>query len=80
MALYQFDIYSEKLELIASEVMGFEEKVHARAKAGRLAKKHNGPVDVATYDPDKDFDERYITTAYPSVHTRSGYYFERIEN
>ena len=55
----------------------------ARHKAGRLAKKHNGPVDLAYgYEPGgvaQDWNDRYITTAKPSIFTASGYEFERLD-
>jgi hypothetical protein len=49
----------------------------ARAKAGRLAKRHNGPVDLA-FAGGADWSERYITTASPSEFHASGYRFERL--
>jgi hypothetical protein len=54
----------------------------ARSKAGRLAKKHNGPVDLAYgYEPGgvaQDWNDRYITTASPSEYHSTGYRFERL--
>lgn len=50
----------------------------ARSYAGRLAKRINGPVDVA-FAGAADWDKRYLTTASPSdVHT-SGYQFVKID-
>lgn len=55
----------------------------ARRRAGGLAKKHNGPVDLAyasglaNYN-NEDWDDRYITTAAPSPHHSAGYRFERL--
>ena len=49
----------------------------AKAKAGRLAKRINGPVDLAIAGG-ADFGDRYITTASPSDYHASGYRFERI--
>ncbi len=49
----------------------------ARAKAGALSKKINGPVDVAFAGGD-DWDNRYITTASPSEFHSIGYRFERL--
>lgn len=49
----------------------------ARAKAGRLAKKINGPVDLARAGG-AEWNERYITTANPSEYHAAGYRFERL--
>lgn len=49
----------------------------ARAKAGRLAVKVEGPVDLARAGA-AGWDERYITTANPSSFHASGYRFERL--
>jgi hypothetical protein len=48
-----------------------------KAMAGRLAKKIEGPVDIA-YVGQEPWDERYITTAAPSEHHSIGYRFERL--
>lgn len=50
----------------------------ARGMAGRLAKKVNGPVDLA-FAGDEPWDQRYITTASPSEHHATGYRFERLD-
>lgn len=50
----------------------------ARAKAGRLAKKINGPVDIAIAGGG-DWNDRYMTTASPSEFHSSGYRFERLD-
>ena len=49
----------------------------ARAKAGRLAKRVDGPVDLALAGA-AEWDERYITTANPSTFHSTGYRFERL--
>lgn len=49
----------------------------AKGKAGRLAKRINGPVDLA-YEGSEPWEDRYITTASPSEHHVAGYRFERI--
>ncbi|MFG1480778.1 hypothetical protein V5F53_19285 [Xanthobacter sp. V4C-4] len=49
----------------------------ARAKAGRLAKRINGPVDLALAGA-ADWSDRYITTANPSEHHSKGYRLERL--
>lgn len=51
----------------------------ARGRAGRLAKRVGGPVDLAFAGPG-DWSERYITTAAPSEYHASGYRFERLED
>ena len=50
----------------------------ARAKAGRLAKRIDGPVDIALAGA-ADWADRYLTTANPSEYHSSGYRFERID-
>lgn len=56
----------------------------ARGYAGRLAKRINGPVDLAyayqAGEPAQDWADRYVTTAAPSEYHASGYRFERLEN
>jgi hypothetical protein len=49
----------------------------ARAQAGRLAKKIEGPVDLARVGAE-EWSERYLTTANPSDWHASGYRFERL--
>lgn len=50
----------------------------ARGRAGRLAKRVNGPVDLA-YAGDASWADRYITTASPSEYHSTGYRFERLD-
>lgn len=50
----------------------------ARAKAGRMAKRVNGPVDLA-YAGVAKWPTRYITTASPSEFHTAGYRFERLD-
>lgn len=49
----------------------------ARAKAGRIAKRINGPVDLARAGS-AEWADRYITTANPSEHHAAGFRFERL--
>ncbi len=49
----------------------------ARSRAGRLAKRIRGPVDLA-YSGKQPWNERYITTAIPSEFHAMGYRFERL--
>jgi hypothetical protein len=55
----------------------YDETSSAKACAGRIAKRIKGPVDLAFYD-DREWPNRYITTAYPSDYHASGYRFERL--
>lgn len=48
-----------------------------RSYAGRLSKVVEGPVDIAHYS-NRDWNERYITTAMPSEYHVSGYRLERL--
>lgn len=49
----------------------------ARSKAGSIAKRTNGPVDLA-YEGNEAWEERYITTASPSEYHTAGYRCERL--
>lgn len=49
----------------------------ARAKAGRLALRIDGPVDLAIAGA-ADWNDRYVTTASPSEYHSTGYRFERL--
>lgn len=49
----------------------------ARAKAGRMSRRINGPVDLAIAGA-ADWNDRYITTASPSEYHSSGYRLERL--
>lgn len=53
------------------------DKSAARNRAGRIAKRCKGPVDLA-YAGFEPWGERYLTTASPSPFHKSGYRFERI--
>jgi glucose-6-phosphate dehydrogenase assembly protein OpcA len=55
----------------------YEEKAQAVAYAGRLAKRINGPVDVAL-EGSEPWADRYITTANPSPYHAAGYRTERL--
>lgn len=56
----------------------FEETASAKAYAGRMAKRINGPVDIAFVNS-QEWNARYITTAMPSDYTASGYRLERLD-
>lgn len=49
----------------------------ARARAGRMAKRYGGPVDLA-HAGAAEWNERYITTASPSAFHASGYQLQRL--
>jgi hypothetical protein len=55
----------------------FDETAQARRYAGQLAKRFNGPVDLAK-GGEEAWEDRYITTAAPSAYHTSGYRFERL--
>jgi hypothetical protein len=61
------------------EITRHEDKAAAKRRGASLAKKYNGPVDIA-YHGDEDWSERYITTAAPSKYHRSGVRFERLDS
>lgn len=50
----------------------------AKSAAGRMAKKINGPVDLAIAGS-APWNDRYLTTASPSEFHASGIRFERVE-
>ena len=62
----------------AVSVIDVRDLAAARGKAGRLAKRINGPVDLA-YAGDESWATRYITTASPFDFTVCGYRFERLD-
>lgn len=49
----------------------------ARSRAGRMAKRVNGPVDLARAGA-AEWNDRYITTAKPCDIRQAGYRFERV--
>lgn len=49
----------------------------ARSAAGMMAKRINGPVDLA-FAGRGEWADRYITTANPSDYTAKGFSFERL--
>ena len=50
----------------------------ARGRAGRLAKRRGGPVDLARAGTSA-WEKRYVTTAAASEYHTSGYRFERLD-
>lgn len=61
------------------EITRHEDKAAAKRRGAALAKKYNGPVDIA-YSGDWDWSERYITTAAPSRYHSGGVRFERLDS
>lgn len=82
MRKYEFHAYhggafGEVAEKADVTTHSYEETAQAKAYAGRLAKRVNGPVDVAFAD-ERSWEERYISTANPSEHHAAGYRLERL--
>jgi hypothetical protein len=59
------------------EITDHEDRQAAKSRGGSLAKRYNGPVDIA-YAGNAPWADRYITTASPSKYHSRGYRFERI--
>jgi hypothetical protein len=75
---YEFRSYGE--DAVGQEAVEFgtyRSDSSARHDAGKMAVKINGPVDVARAGG-AEWNERYISTAIPSEHHRTGYQFERL--
>ena len=74
---HAYDAWGNPLNITRAELM----LSGARSHAGRIAKKNNGPVDIALDEHCNSgfWHERYITTAYPSKFHASGYQFERLD-
>ena len=49
----------------------------AYSRAGRIAKRNDGPVDIAVMN-DEPWDHRYVTTAHPSPYHAKGYRIEKV--
>ncbi len=82
MARYEFHAYHGDASgsVSASAVVTTEQfpsDTQAKAKAGRLSKLVNGPVDLARHG-NSAWEKRYMTTASPSEFHASGYRFERL--
>jgi len=74
---YHGDAHGAVAEKADVTTHSYEETSQAKAYAGRLAKRVNGPVDVAFAD-ERQWVDRYITTAYPSGFHTTGYRFEKL--
>jgi hypothetical protein len=74
---YEFQCYDENVMPTVNIYREYVSDSAARAAAGSLAKRNNGPVDLA-YDGDEPWSERYITTASPSDYHTTGYRHERL--
>lgn len=74
-----------ELRAFPNEAMGPEDRTFVqapsdqaiRARAGRLAVRINGPVDIARAGG-TDWNDRYLTTASPSEYHAAGYRFEQL--
>lgn len=76
---YQFVIYDENADFIRTRVEPFAETVQAKRHAGKLCKRHGGPVDLA-FAEGGDWAARYISTAEPSPVHMSGYRTTRLDS
>lgn len=70
----EYGVVSENAEVVTKSARSDSA---ARAMAGALAKKVNGPVDLA-HVGNEPWNDRYVTTASPSEFHASGYRFERL--
>lgn len=82
MQQYEFHIYAGNDDGVVAEraqvqTLPFRSDSAARSRAGQLAKKNKGPVDLA-FAGAADWTERYMTTANPSKYHTSGYRCERL--
>lgn len=70
----EYGAIADRPEVTTAE---YEEKVSAVGYAGRMAKRIQGPVDVALAG-ESPWEDRYITTAAPCSYRISGSRFERL--
>lgn len=75
--LYQFRPFGELLEELPSIERYAPSDAAAIARAGTIAKRNQGPVDIAVAG-DAPWDERYITTVAPSEFHAKGFRAERL--
>lgn len=81
---YKGDEHGRIAERAEMTIKEFAETISAKGYAGRMAKRVNGPVDLARADGEfpavsAPWESRYITTASPSDYHKSGYRFERLD-
>lgn len=74
---FEFVVFDEDVREVERLSFHLRGDGAARSKAGRIAKRNGGPVDLA-YAGNADWNDRYITTASPCLFSKSGYRFERI--
>lgn len=74
---FEIVLFDKNANEMSREVRSCSGPTAARGIAGRLAKRHGGPVDLA-YAGQSKWVERYITTALPSQYHKAGFQFERI--
>lgn len=72
--LYQYD---EQTEFKGCVIVVCRSDAAALGRAGRLAKRNGGPVDLARAS-NTPWHKRYLTTASPSEFHAKGYRFERL--
>jgi hypothetical protein len=75
---FEFHDFSGERSIAVVTIERLKSDSAARAKAGRLAKANGGPIDLA-FAGGAEWEDRYITTASPSIYHRSGYRFERLD-
>ncbi len=76
---FEFHSYDDSVKPLAvHRDMSFDNEKAAKAAAGRLAKRNNGPVDLARVG-ETEWADRYVTTASPSAFHAAGFCFERLE-
>jgi len=75
----KFEFHAYRSDVGGPDVMTheYEETAQAKAYAGRLAKRINGPVDLARAGSEP-WADRYITTASPREYHAARYRFERL--
>ncbi len=83
MRAYEFHAYHGDADGCIAEradvtTHNYDETAQAKAYAGRLSKRINGPVDIAFAGPGA-WSERYISTAAPSEYHSAGYRLERLD-
>ncbi len=73
---YELHAFADEQDL-GKTIIDCPTDMAALGRAGRLAKRNGGPVDLARAGDDP-WADRYITTAAPSEFHASGYCFERL--
>lgn len=74
---FEFHQFDENVDPICVSLGDYRSDAAALSHAGTLAKKNNGPVDLARVNGEV-WSDRYMTTASPSEFHAKGYRFERL--